>query len=304
MRSKTPGVSEVMKKYLFALFHAARVLHFVSWVNRRKVTILSYHSVVDDHDPLRHDSYKQHLPIHFFRAHLDYLQREFKVISLAEFLRHLREGRRLPNYSVVLTFDDGFEDFYTVAARELAERRLPATIFVITDNAYGRLPPNGESFLSWAQVRELALAGIEVGSHTCTHPRLPDLAPEDAIRELADSRQAIQDHLDAMHVPLSYPHGLTTDSINQLAKSLGYSCAITSTLGPNTPDADIFKLNRTTIASDDNLPAFAARVSGFTWWMSKLRIFRRGGKISAHKDYSLTYAPLARENHDCAETTS
>jgi peptidoglycan/xylan/chitin deacetylase (PgdA/CDA1 family) len=293
-----------MKKYLFALFHATRVLSFVSWLNRRKVTILSYHSVVDDYDPLRRDTYKQHLPIDLFRQHLDYLQKKFKVISLGDFLGHVREGRRLPDYSVVLTFDDGFEDFYTVAARELAERRLPATVFVITDNAHGRLPPNGESFLSWAQVRELALSGIEVGSHTCTHPRLPDLAPEDAIKELADSREAILSYLDPIHIPLSYPHGLTTDSINQLAQSLGYSCAITSTLGPNAPDANIFSLNRTTIASDDNLPAFAARVSGFTWWISKLRIFRRSGHRSAHQDYSLTYPQRARENHDCAETTS
>src|SRR5882672_1492499 len=109
-----------MKKYLFALFHATRVLNLISWVNRRKVTILSYHSVVDDDDPLPHDSHKQHLPVRLFRKHLDYLQSNYTVIALSDFLIAKHEHRRLPNYSVVLTFEDGFQDFYTVAAGQLA----------------------------------------------------------------------------------------------------------------------------------------------------------------------------------------
>jgi peptidoglycan/xylan/chitin deacetylase (PgdA/CDA1 family) len=299
------GVSEVMKKYLFALLHATRVLNFVSWVNRRKVTILSYHSIVDDHDPLRRDTHKQHLPIHLFSQHLDYLQKHYQVISLKEFVRARRERKPLPDYSIVLTFEDGFEDFYTVAARQLAQRQLPATAFVITDRAYGRLPPNGESFLSWDQIRELASAGVEIGSHTCSHPRLPDLSPEDVIRELADSRVAIKENLGTTDIPLSFPHGRTTDSISHLAQTLGYSCSITTRLGPNDGDADLSQLNRTTIASDDELPTFAARVSGFTWWMTKLRLSQNGEHDpESEPGYTPKYAPVAAETYDRAETLS
>lgn len=295
---------EAMKKHLFALFSATRVLKLVSWINRRKVTILSYHSVVDDHDPLRSDSHKQHLPVHLFREHLDYLQSNYTVITLSDFLRAKRENRRLPSYSVVLTFEDGFEDFYSVAAGQLAQRRLPATVFIITDRAYGRLPPNGESFLSWEQIRELSLAGIEIGSHTCSHPRLPDLSPEEVIRELADSRAAILEHLGAVHIPLSYPHGRTTESISRLTQSLGYSCAITTVLGPNDRGADITRLRRTTIASDDDLATFAARVSGLTWWISTLRLFRGwGNNRELAPEHPQAYGALGTENYDCAETT-
>src|SRR5258707_2597018 len=179
-----------MKKFLFALLQSTRVLCLVSWLNRRKVTILSYHSVIDSDEPVLPDSHKQHLPLRIFRKHLDYLQHHSTVISLDDFLRAKREHRRLPNYSVVLTFEDGFEDFYTVVASQLRQRQLAATVFVITYRADGRLPPNGESFLSWQQVEELALSGLEVGSHTCSHPRLPDLTSEEVRRELADSRAA------------------------------------------------------------------------------------------------------------------
>ena len=292
-----------MKKYLFALLHATRALNLVSWLNRRKVTILSYHSIVDNHDPLRPDTYKQHLPVDLFCQHLDYLQSKYSVISLADFITARRENRRLPNHSVVLTFEDGFQDFYTVAARQLAQRRLPATVFIITDRAYGRLPPNGESFLSWEQIHELATSGIEIGSHTCSHPRLPDLSPEDVMRELADSRSAILEQLQPAHVPLSYPHGRTTNSISLLAQTLGYSCAITTALGPNDRDVDISRLNRTTIASDDNLATFAARVSGLTWWISRLRSFQ-GAENSRERDTdpSSAYSSQRTKSYDCAET--
>lgn len=295
-----------MKKYLFALFQATRVLRFVSWLNRRKVTILSYHSVLNSDEPAGADPYKQHIPLRLFQKHLDFLQHNWTVISLSEFLKARRESRRLPNYSVVLTFEDGFEDFYTVAASQLGQRQLAATVFVITDRADRRLPPNGESFLSWRQVQELESSGIEVGSHTCSHPRLTELPMEEVRRELADSRAAIMAHVNQRNVPLSFPHGRTSESISQLAQSLGYSCAITTTLGHNGRDADIFALRRTTIASDDDLATFAARVSGLTWWMSVLRGFIIGQETEneLQTDCSVSYESLAAKPYDYAEPTS
>ncbi|MDX6575615.1 MAG: hypothetical protein QOE96_1568 [Blastocatellia bacterium] len=290
-----------MKKYLFALLQSTRVLKIVSRLNRRKVTILSYHSIIEGDQPAHADPYKQHLPLRLFRQHLDYLQSTCKVISLSDFLKAKRENLRLPDYSVVLTFEDGFEDFYTVAAREFHERKLAAAVFVITDRAYGHLPPNGESFLSWPQVQELAASGIEIGSHTCSHPKLPDIPLEEVRRELADSRSAILEHLSLAHVPLSYPHGCTSESISLLAKSLGYSCAITTTLGPNGRDADVFALTRTTIASDDDLATFAARVSGLTWWMSTLKNILFGTEKRNQPEPSRTYTPLRTKTYDCAD---
>jgi peptidoglycan/xylan/chitin deacetylase (PgdA/CDA1 family) len=295
-----------MKKYLFALFQSTRVLNFISWLNRKKVTILSYHSVVDRDEPLRPDPYKQHIPLRLFQEHLDYLQHNRTVISLGDFLRARREHRRLPNYSTILTFEDGFEDFYTVVAGQLRLRQLPAAVFVITDRAEGRLPPNGESFLSWQQVQELGRSGFEIGSHTCSHPRLPDLPLEEVTRELEDSRAAILNHVDSPQIVLSFPHGRTSESISQLAQCLGYSCAITTTLGLNGSEADTFALRRTTIASDDDLATFVARVSGLTWWTSILRSFILGteNEDELQTDCSVSYEPLGAETYDYAEPTS
>ena len=295
-----------MKKTLFALLKSTCVLNIIAWMNRRKVAILSYHSVVAGDNPLPSDRYKQHLPLPLFQEQLDYLQHNRTVISLGDFLQARREHRRLPNYAVVLTFEDGFEDFYSVAAGPLAQRQLPATVFVITDRAYGRLPPNGESFLTWQQVRDLARSGLDIGSHTCSHPRLPELPLDEVRRELEDSRVAIIEHVNRAEVPLSFPYGRTSVSISQLAQSLGYSCAITTTLGHNDRDADIFALRRTTIASDDDLATFAARVSGLTWWMSAVRRFLFDGenRTEFEPEACISYDPLPAKTYDYAEPTS
>jgi peptidoglycan/xylan/chitin deacetylase (PgdA/CDA1 family) len=285
-----------MKRSLFALLHATRALNFVSWLNRRRVTILCYHSITGSREPVSHDPHKQHLPLHLFLEHLDHLQSNYRVISLADFLHAKRENRRVPDYSVVLTFDDGFQDFSTVAAGHLARRKLPATVFVITDRAYGRLPPNGESFLSWSEIQALAGSGTQVGSHTCSHPRLPDLPPGEIRRELADARTAILSHVGQEGVPLSYPYGQTSDAISKVVQSLGYSCGIGGVLGPNGNDADVFALSRTVVASDDDLATFAARVSGLTWWASRLRGLLDSGNGNREPDFSPSYRSMRTED--------
>ena len=225
------------------------------------------------------------------------------MISLSDFLCARRERRRLPDYSVVLTFDDGFQDFATVASDPLIERKMPATAFIITHRASGLLPPNGEAFLAWADVEKLARTGIEFGSHTCSHPRLLYLSLDEVTKELVDSRNAILEHVGQAEVPFSYPHGQTSESLSRLAESLGYSCGITTVLGPNSRDADLFALRRTVIASDDNLATFAARVSGLTWWASSIRRLFRPASLPRRAD-STFYPALNGKPYDCTPTNS
>lgn len=260
-----------MKQFLFALLYRTGAIRIVSWLNRKRVAILCYHSVIDGDQPPHGDPHKQHIPVSLFIQHLDYLRNNFHVISLTEFCQSRKENRPLPNYSAVLAFDDGFEDFYSVAAPQLAQRNLPGTIFVITDRASKLLPPNGESFLTWDQIEELAARGITIGSHTCSHPELRNLPIDEVARELSESRLAILTHVAQSEVPLSYPFGQTSEEISRLAEAIGYCCAIDGDQGLNARDRASFDLSRTVIASDDDLATFAARVSGLTAAFARVR---------------------------------
>src|SRR5438034_1275397 len=125
-----------MKKHLFALLHSTRAISVVAWFNRRRVPIICYHSVTSDDMRVAHDPHKQHLPLELFLRQLDFLEKKYNVISLSEFIAARRANRQLPDYSIVLTFDDGFEDFSSVVAPQLRQRELPATVFIITDRAF------------------------------------------------------------------------------------------------------------------------------------------------------------------------
>jgi hypothetical protein len=128
---------------------------------------------------------------------------------------------------------------------------------------------------------------------------------EEVTRELEDSRAAILSHVDSPQIALSFPHGRTSESISQLAQSLGYSCALTGTLGLNGNEADLFALRRTNIASDDDLATFAARVSGLTWWANRLRsfIFNTESKDELQTKSSVSYESVVAETYDYAEPT-
>src|ERR1051326_621116 len=260
-----------MKKLLFALLYSTRAINLISWFNRKRVPIICYHSVTSDVAPVAPDPHKQHIPLKYFLRHLDYLQSAYNVVSLSAYLDARRHNRNLPDYSAVVTFDDGFEDFYSVAAPHLFARKLPATVFVITDRAFGRFVPKGETFLNWDQIRELAVAGIDIGSHSCSHLPLSELSHDEVTRELDGSRSLLETNVGASQIPLSYPFGQTSVSVAHAAKSLGFTCAIAQDAGPNSETNSLYQLSRTVIASDDDVATFAARVSGLTWWIAKCR---------------------------------
>jgi len=284
-----------MKKLLFALLFSTRAIRFISWLNRKRVPIICYHSVTSDAAPVKRDPHKQHIPLRLFLRHLDYLQTNYNVVSLAEFVQARRNNLSLPDYSVVLTFDDGFEDFQSIAAPHLRQRKLPATVFIITDRAFGRFVPEGESFLNWDQIRALAAAGIAIGSHSCSHLPLSELSLEEVTKELSESRALLESNVGRGPIPLSYPFGQTSEPISRMAQSLGFTCAIASDAGPNSKDASIYQLSRTVIASDDDVAPFAARVSGLTWWISRGKRFLHVGQTVSWKPSFRQYGSTAQE---------
>jgi peptidoglycan/xylan/chitin deacetylase (PgdA/CDA1 family) len=267
----------MMKKRIFALLYAIGATRLVAWWNRQQVMILCYHGVTGREERNPQDLCGLHVCQHRFAAQLDYLQRRYHVISLQEYLAARRERRRLPPYSIVLTFDDGFRNFLTVAAPHLAERAMPVTVFLITDRvraAHGSgrdwSPSDDKEYLSWADVHALKREQeIEFGSHTCSHQALTTLDVEKAEREMRESHVQIVTRLKEESPSLAYPYGYYSNAVIERARALGYVCALTTDEGGNEPHTDLFALRRTLIGDDDDEPSYAARVSGLTCWLRK-----------------------------------
>jgi peptidoglycan/xylan/chitin deacetylase (PgdA/CDA1 family) len=260
-----------LKRLAFQILYWTGAVRLAAWLNRRHVVVLCYHGVTRRSTRHPDDRFGLHVREQRFRDHLDYLQRHYRVISFRDYLRARDDQFELPDYSAVITFDDGHRNFYTAAAPLLETHQMPALMFLISNRVAAKgakpktwLENDDQDYLSWIEVNELITRGFEFGSHTCSHQKLSQIPPADAERELSDSKRAIEQQITADGLPLAYPYGMTTNDIAKRAETLGYSCAFTTDTGFNSQTTQLFKLHRTLIGDDDDVPAFAARLAGLT----------------------------------------
>jgi peptidoglycan/xylan/chitin deacetylase (PgdA/CDA1 family) len=272
-----------MKTFLFALFHSTGMTRLCAWLLRRRVVFLCYHGVTRLPSRSPEDPKGLHVNARRFAKHLDYLQSRYHVIPLREYIEAHNQGRTLPDYSVVLTFDDGFRNFLTVAAPMLAERKLPATVFLITDRAGEKFdrerettwtPDDDRRYLSWDDARQLQeTQAVEFGSHTCSHPGLLTLSDAEGRHELQHSYTDLVTNLAVKIPTLSYPKGQYSTLLAEEARKVGYACAVTTDRGLNEVDHDLFTLGRTLIGDYDDEAGFAVRVSGLRWLLVRTLAF-------------------------------
>jgi peptidoglycan/xylan/chitin deacetylase (PgdA/CDA1 family) len=119
-----------------------------------------------------------------------------------------------PGRSVVLTFDDGFANFFECAYPVLMRHKFTATVFLVSGRMGGRndweapLPRLGpRSILSWQQAAEISAAGIEAGSHTKSHSDLRRLPVEKIEDEIGSSKAEIENHIGGPVESFAYPFG-------------------------------------------------------------------------------------------------
>ena len=289
-----PTYRRVILKLLF-LF---RLTEFARFWNRTNTMILCYHGVTERCDPDPGDRSAISVNRCRFLTHLAYIKRHYRVISLREYLTARQNDQPLPPNSVILTFDDGLRNFLTVVAPILNDSGLPATVFLVTDRVDSRgrsnmiswTPGDDQVSLSWSEARTLRLSpSLEFGSHTCSHPELPQLTPNEIDLELRDSLCAIRANLgNGSLAALAYPYGYYSESIAGKAKFAGYSCALTTDAGSNSIATDLFRLRRAVVRRYDTIDIFAARVSGLVGW---LRI-ARGFFVQAFPSLKLLRRPL------------
>ncbi|MGI5862712.1 MAG: polysaccharide deacetylase family protein [Myxococcales bacterium] len=123
---------------------------------------------------------------------------------------------------------------------------------------YAVEPDDENAFLSWDEVRALHAAGIEIGSHTLTHPVLTDLAEEEVERELLGSREAIAEHIGSRPRLFCYPHGTFSERVKQLTGRY-YGAAVSTIPGENTPATDPLEIRRIAAFTVEDLSFELAR---------------------------------------------
>ena len=194
------------------------------------------------------------------------VDRGFTGMTFSDLADAFEAGKALPERPVVLTFDDGYADFASAAWPILRRYDFPATVFV-TSGWIADAGPNAagaplDKMLNWAQVRELAAAGIEIGAHSHSHPELDQLADDTLCGELRVGRALLEDCVGAPVRALAYPFGYSSPRVRLAARAAGYRCAAAVRNIRATSSDDLFMLPRLTIRRSTDQTAFAAVVTG------------------------------------------
>lgn len=177
-------------------------------------------------------------------------------------------GDALPHKPIVLTFDDGFADFYTAALPVLKQYSFVATLFVTTafvNATSGWLQKEGESnrrMLTWEQLSELPAHGIECGAHSHSHAQLDILPCAMARTEIELSKKSLEDRLGRAITSFAYPFGYQTAQVRQLVQAAGFTAACAVKHGMSTTKDDPFALRRLMVSADMQHTDFAALLSG------------------------------------------
>jgi peptidoglycan/xylan/chitin deacetylase (PgdA/CDA1 family) len=216
-----------------------------------------YHSVE------RYDADPYQVTVHprRFDRQLGWLRRRgLRGVSMSELLLARREGRGAG--LVGLTFDDGYADFVTEVLPALRRHSFGATVFVIPGSLGGHNswdePGPRKPLMTAEDVRRTADAGIEIGSHSLHHIRLPETDDDELTEQVRLSRQILCRITGREVTGFCYPYGGVGEREVRAVRAAGYdyACAVHA-----SPLAGRHAIPRSFIGDRDTSPRLFAKVA-------------------------------------------
>ncbi len=211
------------------------------------IPILMYHEVTSGPNSL-------YVPVEKFREQMQFLAKSgYHTVTMAQAREMLRE-KKIPAKTIVLTFDDGYTSVYTNAWPILQEYGFTGTVYVCT-SFFGR-----SNYLTIDQTKQLAAAGIEIGSHTCNHISLKEASYDQQVKEIVVSKQVLEENLGQPCLSFCYPTGTYSDITPGIIKDAGYTSAVTVAYGHASPANTAFLTPRVRVPGWITLDKFAQSI--------------------------------------------
>jgi peptidoglycan/xylan/chitin deacetylase (PgdA/CDA1 family) len=175
-----------------------------------------------------------------FEAQMEELKnKNISVIPMQDFLAWRRGEKAIPSKSAIITFDDGWKSQYDVAWPIMKKYNYPLTLFIYTEGIRPGRFSGGES-MGWEHLAEMRDAGVDIQGHTATHSDLrkpydkvakKKLSPDEYAawldKELAGSKQMIEQKLGVKVNCLAVPYGFHNDHVRDMTIKAGYEALFT-----------------------------------------------------------------------------
>ena len=210
----------------------------------KSLPILMYHEITDGPSSL-------YVTADNFRAQMLYLRDNgFNVITMTQAQALLAQDQ-IPAKTVVITFDDGYVSVFNNAWPVLQALNFPATVYVISSF------PGLYNYLTWDQIKIMHSGGIEIGSHTKTHPALTTVSSAQLTDEIAGSKQVLEEQLGVPIYSFCYPTGAFNQYTPPAVKDAGYTSAVTIVSRSATTQDNSFLIPRIRVSKGTSVSNFA-----------------------------------------------
>jgi glycosyltransferase involved in cell wall biosynthesis/peptidoglycan/xylan/chitin deacetylase (PgdA/CDA1 family) len=228
-----------------------------------RVPVLLYHRVADE-GPSALSDYR--VRPNAFEQQMRFLRRHgYHTITSADLERHHRERCPMRGRPVLITFDDGYRDFYEVALPILRRFGFTAEVFLPTDLIGGKADRDRRhgapaELMSWEEIGIAQQQGIRFGSHLATHTPATGLRAEALLREAARSRAELEQRLGCEVRSVALPYGACDERSIRILRLCGFTHIFTTEAGPATLDRRFSPMPRFAITGQDAIEAFASRL--------------------------------------------
>jgi peptidoglycan/xylan/chitin deacetylase (PgdA/CDA1 family) len=223
-----------------------------------RVPILMYHRIEDpppDADSLRRDLAVR--PANF-EAQLRYLKQEgYESITLNDLALHLTVGKPLPPRPIILTFDDGYADFYRHAFPLLQRFGFGGTVFLVS----APIDAHNPDFLSWPEVEEMHQAGIKFEPHSYDHPDMRNRGFQFLVFQILAPKEAIEARTGETCRFFAYPSGRYDQFVIDVLRSAHFWGGVLTEQGATHTTDDLFTLDRVRIGGGDSLDDFIRKLN-------------------------------------------
>lgn len=221
-----------------------------------RVPILTYHYIGNNPNP--DDKARDALQVtpERFEAQMEYISKNgYNTISLDTLYAALKGGQ-LPPKPLVLTFDDGYIDFYINAFPIMRRFNIKSVSFLPT----GLI--NQGYYMSWSQIKEIDATGlVSFQTHSVTHPNLTAITNDQLKFQLVESKKTLEAQLNKPVNFMAYPYGYSDARVWNAVEEVGYLGSVGTWYGVIESEGVVFNMPRVKVSGEWSIEDFAKRLN-------------------------------------------